>query len=620
MKKVLLLICTVLVALATFAQSRMAEMPNQIKKYHINNVVTNTPVSVAAVVPFWEDDFSDATNWDAQDLLNGGLQNWVITTNGPVGPFSAPLGAIASTTAANGFALYDSDAMNANYTTPQDAVLTYKGTVDCSAYQYVNINFESHYRKFHDSVFVEISTDSVVWDRYGVHAGLGVGDGTVNNPELVSINISASAGGQAAVYFRFHYEGEWDYAWMLDDVSFSETPDNAISFGSETFGGWWIGYLSTDDFGTDYTFYPMSQAQGNPYRFEGVISNIGVQTQNNVTMNVLVDDNVNTPVSFASTPLILVASERDTVATTNNFTPTEYGSHYLQFWASSDNTITDTVLRGTIVTDTVYGVDKDWNTDGANAGGGYFLGRYCGGQVLGNAFDIYADATVTSISFHVNKSSVPGAVLKVELYETDPSQTLANSPPVWYQESEDYTLTTADIYHVDPISGDTTGSWVTLMLKTPIIVSANTTWLAAVHGTQGFIGDTSLISSNSNNNSVSYLQDNCGTGTWGSLGNAMLIRMNFGLEATAVEEHKVEGKIEVYPNPSNGVFVLQITDVATNNTLSVTNVLGQTVYTESLSAQDSFSKELDLSSLEKGVYILRIENEYSSIAQQLVIE
>ena len=38
--------------------------------------------------------------------------------------------------------------------------------------------------------------------------------------------------------------------------------------------------------------------------------------------------------------------------------------------------------------------------------------------------DIYADDTLTSISFHVNDKSVVGAELKVELYEMDP----ANDP------------------------------------------------------------------------------------------------------------------------------------------------------------------------------------------------
>ena len=60
---------------------------------------------------------------------------------------------------------------------------------------------------------------------------------------------------------------------MIDDVNFSETPDNELSFSDETFGGWWLGYQVTGDLGTDFTMYPMSQAAANPYRLEGVVRN-----------------------------------------------------------------------------------------------------------------------------------------------------------------------------------------------------------------------------------------------------------------------------------------------------------------------------------------------------------
>ena len=105
---------------------------------------------------FWSNDFSNASDWTMVDLLNGGLQNWVITTNGPQGWYSSAMGPIASTTAANGFALYDSDALNSQYV-PQQATLI---VVDCSQYPFVSINFECYHRVFRDSVFVEISLDN----------------------------------------------------------------------------------------------------------------------------------------------------------------------------------------------------------------------------------------------------------------------------------------------------------------------------------------------------------------------------------------------------------------------------------------------------------------------------
>ena len=51
-----------------------------------------------ASTTFWSNDFSNASDWTMVDLLNGGLQNWVITTNGPQGWYSSAMGPIASST------------------------------------------------------------------------------------------------------------------------------------------------------------------------------------------------------------------------------------------------------------------------------------------------------------------------------------------------------------------------------------------------------------------------------------------------------------------------------------------------------------------------------------------
>ena len=61
----------------------------------------NTPnINSAAPAPFWTNDFSNSNDWIMVDLVYGGLQNWVITTQGPQGSYSSAMGAISSTTAA----------------------------------------------------------------------------------------------------------------------------------------------------------------------------------------------------------------------------------------------------------------------------------------------------------------------------------------------------------------------------------------------------------------------------------------------------------------------------------------------------------------------------------------
>ena len=615
MKKILLSACAILVASATFAQqARLISTAFHFdESKHSNfNVAPAQLYSSSAAAPFFTNDFSNLADWITNDAIWNGSQDWVIGTAGPVGSFSSPMGAIASTTSANGFALYDSDALGVSATNTQDATITYTGTVDCSAYLNVNINFESSHRKFQDSVFVEVSNDAwVTFERYEVHANQAVNDQSAN-PELVSVNISSAAGNQDSVSFRFHYEGQWDYAWMVDDVSFTETPDNLLSSGAETFGGWWIGYQSTGDIGTDFTFYPKNQADAQPYRFEGVLSNQGVNTLDNSVLHVNVMDDSGNSQDFTSNPIAVSPGTSDTVAV-SDFTPTQTGLYNFSYWATSDSfPTTDTTVMSAIVTDTVYGVDYDWASDGANAQGGYFLGKPCGGNVLGNVFDIYAVDTVTSISFHVNESSAFGNDVKVELYDIDDPTVI---DPSLLAESDEYELLPSDI-----------DSWVTLKLLSPWPVNAGTAYLAAVKGTIS-LQDTTLISSSSNENSSSWLRDNCVAtdpasthvpGDWYSIGaDGLLIRMNFGVIPTPSGINNIkQSQFNLYPNPTDGVFVIELEENSKYD-VTVIDILGKTVYTSSI---NNMNTTIDLSGLDKGVYTVELKDENSKYTEKLIVE
>ena len=82
-------------------------------------------VSLSQSVVIFNDNFSDPSNWTMIDVANGGNQNWVIDTNGPIGPYSGTMGVINSTTNSDGFALYDSDGLNTLGTGSQNAYLIY---------------------------------------------------------------------------------------------------------------------------------------------------------------------------------------------------------------------------------------------------------------------------------------------------------------------------------------------------------------------------------------------------------------------------------------------------------------------------------------------------------------
>ena len=228
---------------------------------------------------------------------------------------------------------------------------------------------------------VYVSSDSINWTEYQVNSGMA-NNTQSSNPEYTSINISTVAGNQSTVYLKFGWVARC-YYWMIDDIKIVETDPNRLEIADHTYGGWWLGYQILGDLGADYTFNPMAQAVQNPYRMEAVVQNNGASSQTNTTLHTLISDELGNPVANASSNgMTSMVNSYDTLATSSTFSPSSYGYHEISFWASSDSfPSTDTLVRGTVVTDSVYGVDYDWNTDGTNAGNGYFLGRYCGGPV-----------------------------------------------------------------------------------------------------------------------------------------------------------------------------------------------------------------------------------------------
>jgi hypothetical protein len=632
-----------MVSAIVFSQSRTAIMPEgNIKKMVANNAVIAPVIpasnSASAPLPIWSDDFSNAGNWVIGHDPNACSLDWQIGQNSCTGSF--PSADILSTSAANGWAMIDSDAYGGatGGTEVEDSWITMVNPVDLSGYTDVNIEFETNYRSYNSEVCYVVvgvadANGIVEWPEldptssanasgligqsvFMPFPNLATGGYQSTNPQLVSVNISPALVGLTTtelenIYIRFHWTGTWGYAWFVDDVAIIETPEHELRFGSETFGGWWIGYndptsaLGVFGAGTDYTFYPMLQAVAQPYRIEGVVSSTGIQTQENATMNVEIDEN-GTITSLSSTPNSLLSGTTDTVATSSPFTPTNMGLHNISWWASSDSFPTTPVItKSMIVTDTIYGIDYDWNSDGANASGYAYLAKSLCGQVLANIFDIFADASMTSISFHVSAQSIAGANVSVELYEDD-----AASDPILLDASDLYELKPSDI-----------GNWVTIPLSSPL--SAGVSYLAAVRG-EASPFDTVGISTSSNDNAVSYVQDNgCDIGTQGFGywygGSDYLIRMNFGpapwVIGTAINDVK-NSQFKVYPNPTNGVFAIELVGNAEYD-VSVNNVLGQTVYS---TTTNGINTPIDLSNFDKGIYTVELKNKNAIYTEKVVVE
>ncbi|MCB0756536.1 MAG: T9SS type A sorting domain-containing protein, partial [Flavobacteriales bacterium] len=80
-------------------------------------------------------------------------------------------------------------------------------------------------------------------------------------------------------------------------------------------------------------------------------------------------------------------------------------------------------------------------------------------------------------------------------------------------------------------------------------------------------------------------------------------------------------EIEVYPNPSNGIIVLNIEGSTAELGLTVLDLNGRMVYSERLGEVNSrLRKNIDLNGLANGVYLLQLTNGTDSLVKKLVIQ
>jgi len=84
-----------------------------------------------------------------------------------------------------------------------------------------------------------------------------------------------------------------------------------------------------------------------------------------------------------------------------------------------------------------------------------------------------------------------------------------------------------------------------------------------------------------------------------------------GEESTiSVNELNNNFKFNVFPNPSNGVFNINLSSNDDNNVnLTVKNVVGQTVLTETVNVSGNTNHQISLTDYSKGIYFLTIGNE-----------
>ena len=92
------------------------------------------------------------------------------------------------------------------------------------------------------------------------------------------------------------------------------------------------------------------------------------------------------------------------------------------------------------------------------------------------------------------------------------------------------------------------------------------------------------------------------------------------LNTVGVEEYGLNANVQVYPNPSNGQFTLNVSDVELGNyNLSITDMLGKVVYREILTVSGSVTQSYNLE-LNCGFYFVNITNGDYTTTKKIAIK
>jgi PKD repeat protein len=153
------------------------------------------------------------------------------------------------------------------------------------------------------------------------------------------------------------------------------------------------------------------------------------------------------------------------------------------------------------------------------------------------------------------------------------------------------------------VSGITTYSWFITPQEAGTIIGTDLT--GVVTWNTQFRGPSAIIT-------VKGI-DNCGAGL-SSENKNVVVKNTLGIADN-------NGfRIEIYPNPTSGNFSIELRGNDDNVNIRIINELGSSVYTlNNVKISGKYNRNIDLSDLSAGIYILKVETGSGTLVQKLVI-
>lgn len=612
----------------------------------------------------WYEDFNGGSGKFTPVNNNNNANIWEWNTVYRSGLSSTGIPRIQSTTGANGFMSLPSDF----YNTPRPNPIVGMNTFFVSDKIVLNTPLKSvsvRYQQYlayccseGNTLNLEVSLDSINWDEYDARDGLAVNVSNVGASQGAAsneINISCTVGGATEFWIRFVADGVQAYWWMIDDIAIIESATNDLALNSYSVDFYVDSFIIRPPyFEIPYDLFP-------PLSFTGRISNFG-DTATNPEFRVSVDHDQtsngaagqgNVYLNSVSVPSFFGPS-CDSVFTLNlespRFVPTVLGQFSVNTILSSDSVDQnpgDNIGRVSTfrVSDTVLRKDDGGFSNGVGPANYVSSNGTRGGTTVGDRFATLMNVVSntnnamipTSISFFVsnNPDNIGVEIVpKIWLFREDSlianglGRSGINSAIVREEASSfiPYTVLSSD-----------TNSLLTLTLTSgPAITSGLSSgqYLVGWEVTNLPVGRSFEVYNDASSapfqpglSNFTFLAHDPAppTGGWGSLSPITpAIRLNIGglPLPTGIANEKIRGaQFSVSPNPTDGAFSLNIvTERPVSYNLNVRNMLGQTVYSRLLTLSGNTIEYIDLTGVEKGIYLVALENENEKLLEKVVVK
>ena len=344
--------------------------------------------------------------------------------------------------------------------------------------------------------------------------------------------------------------------------------------------------VSAAGVGTSYLTIPLSHATA--LTFEATITNNGANAATNAYAAVL----VNTVATDATaTTASLAAGASATTSGTVGFTATSQGMHDFDFVAMMDevdgDATNDMMTVSIMYSDTVLGRDN-----GTQAGA-LGIGAPNENGVLGQTYMTPINDVVTSVSAYF-VAPTEGDMTSFTIWDM-----AAGLPNAEVATTADYTFTAADA-----------GVWITLPLVAGYATTAGTDFIVVVNENANNVSvGTDLSNYEVGTNWVNWDTNPNGPG-WSNgedFGFAVnyMIRANFAAGLGASVNDNFLTSANVYPNPTNGMVNIALTEEVSDASIVVYSVDGTIVSSDVVSGTQ-FS--VNLEGLTKGMYIIELNN------------